>query len=117
VSVFQIRTYRDEDLAALVRLINDADRVDGAGFATTEAALAHRLAMPDEAPRDAVCLAEQGGRLVGWATLSIRHEEGLDRFPASGIVHPDYRRHGIGTALMHRVIERAHRLRSDKPTV
>ena len=117
MSEFQIRTYHDEDLAALVRLINDADRVDGAGFATKEAALAHRLAVPDAVPRDAIYVSEQDGQLVGWAMLWVRYEESLDRIHASGIVHPDYRRRGIGTALMRRVEERARSLRGDKPLV
>lgn len=112
---FEIRDYRDDDLPALVRLINEADRVDGAGFATTEAALEHRLVMPNCAPRDAVYLAEQDGTLIGWAMTWVRHEESLDRITASGIVHPGYRRRGIGTALMRRVQEAGQGLRGVKP--
>ncbi len=115
MSEFQIRNYRDDDLPALVRLINEADRVDGAGFATTEAALAHRLVMPHRAPRDAVYLAEQDGRLIGWAMTWVLHEESLDRAIANGIVHPGYRRQGIGTALMRRVEEAGRSLRGLKP--
>jgi mycothiol synthase len=115
VTEVQIRNYRDDDLPALVRLINEADRVDGAGYATTEAALAHRLAMPNCAPYERICLAEQDGRLIGWSMLWVRHEESLDRVIANGIVHPGYRRQGIGTALMRRVEEAGHSLRGVKP--
>ena len=114
---FQIRTYRDDDLPALVRLINAADRVDGAGFATTEEALAHRLSMFRAVMHAAVYLALEEERLVGWVMLWARRELSQDRIVANGVVHPEYRRRGIGTELMRHVEEHARGLWRDRSTV
>ncbi|MBC7262636.1 MAG: hypothetical protein H5T63_11575, partial [Chloroflexi bacterium] len=47
-----IRQYRPDDLLSLTQLINDADRVDNAGYATTASALAHRLNEPGVNPTE-----------------------------------------------------------------
>jgi hypothetical protein len=87
-----IRNYRPQDLHALVALINAADRVDGAGYATTEAAMAHHMAEPDANPLENVFVAERDGSLTGYVTLYLRPEAAFDRIGAVGIVHPDWRR-------------------------
>lgn len=111
-----IRNYHPQDLHALVELINTADRVDGAGYATTEAALAHRMAEPDANPLENVFVAEQDGSLVGYVTLYLRPEAAFDRIGALGIVHPGWRRQGIGTALMQRATQRAQQLKRERLT-
>jgi len=115
MTVFTVRNYGHDDLSTLVKLINDADQVDDAGFATTAEALAHRFAMPDFGPQDAIFLAEHDGHLVGYAAFFVRHHDTCDRIGTMGIVHPDFRRQGIGTALMKRLEERARALKGDKP--
>lgn len=115
MSNLTIRNYQPDDLPALVRLINEADQVDDAGNATTPAALSHFLAGSRIKPKENLFVAEVGGRVVGYVRASQRPEATIDRIGAVGIVHPQWRRQGIGTALMRRAEERARALRRDKP--
>ncbi len=117
INMMNIRNYRPEDLAALVELINEADRVDDAGFAVTPNVLTFRLEGPGVAPDENLFVAEADGRLVGYVLLHQRREETIHRIGVAGIVHPQWRRLGIGTALMRRAEERAGMLRQDKPLV
>jgi mycothiol synthase len=110
-----IRNYQPADLPALAQLINEADRVDDAGFALTPTVLGHRLAEPGVAPAENLFVAEVDGLLVGYVLLRKRLEETSHRIGAAGIVHPQWRRQGIGTALMSRAQERARTFRRDKP--
>ena len=110
-----IRSFRPDDLPALVQLINEADRVDDAGNSTTLAALSHRLSEPRIKPTENLFVAEVDGRLVGYVLLLPRQEATLLRMGVAGIVHPQWRRQGIGTALMRHAEERAGTVRSDKP--
>ncbi|MBC7232336.1 MAG: GNAT family N-acetyltransferase [Chloroflexi bacterium] len=112
---WMIRNYRPDDLLALTQLINEADRVDGAGYATTASALAHRLAKPGVNPTQNLFLTEVDDLLVGYVRTSFKSEEAFDRVNAVGIVHPNWRRRGIGTALMQRAIEHARTFKRDKP--
>jgi mycothiol synthase len=110
-----IRNFQPDDLPALAQLINEADRVDDAGFATTPTVLGHRLAEPGVAPGENLFVAEVDSRLVGYALLRKRLEETVHRIGVVGIVHPQWRRRGIGTALVSRAEERARTFRQDKP--
>jgi len=110
-----IRSFQPDDLPALVRLINEADRVDDAGNATTLTGLSHRLAEPRIKPAENLYVAEADGRLVGYVLVLPRPEANLLRIGTAGIVHPQWRRQDIGTALMRRAEERARVFRSDKP--
>ena len=113
--MINMRNYRPADLPALVDLINEADHVDDAGFAITPTVLAFRLEGPGVAPDENLFLAEVDGRMVGYVLLHQRREESVHRIGVVGIVHPQWRRRGIGTALMRRAEERAAMLRRDKP--
>jgi mycothiol synthase len=110
-----IRNYQPADLPALAQLINEADHVDDAGFATTPTVLGHRLAEPGVRPAENLFVAEVDGRLVGYVILARRTEETIDRINAVGIVHPQWRRRGIGTALMQRAEAQARTFLRDKP--
>lgn len=110
-----IRLYEPTDLPALAELINTTDRVDDAGLATTQRALTDRLTKPGtEATRD-VFLAFVGEALIGYVLADRRPESAMDRMGAIGIVHPEWRRRGVGTALMLRAQQRALEMRAGKP--
>jgi ribosomal protein S18 acetylase RimI-like enzyme len=53
-----------------------------------------------EGPDAGFWLAHEGGRLVGYAALTLNLFENLDGAKILGAVHPDHRRRGIGRALM-----------------
>jgi mycothiol synthase len=62
-------------------------------------------------------LAESDGHLVGHVRLlKVEHDE-YDRVVVRGIVHPGWRRQGIGAALMRRAAERAEKLKTERPMV
>jgi len=107
-----IRPYLPNDLPALVELLNAADRVDNAGLATTVQALAHQLQEPGMNPNENCFVAEQDGRLLGYARVFCKHAEDLDRMIVLGIVHPAARRQGLGTALVRRAAERGRAMQT-----
>jgi len=111
-----IRHYRPADLGALAALINEADAVDDAGFATSAEALAHLLADPLIGGGKNVFVAEAEGHLVGYVRMTSLSFTGFDVVVNHGIVHPQQRRQGIGTALMARAEEQA-RLRKGAKTL
>ena len=115
VTRLEIRHYEPPDLPALTKLINAADRVDDAGFATTERVLADRFAKPGVEPTRDLFLAFVGHTLIGYVQADRRPEPEIDRIGAIGIVHPQWRRLGVGTALMARVPQRALEKRAGKP--
>jgi mycothiol synthase len=110
-----IRNYRPEDLAAMVRLTNEADAVDQLERATTIEELEHEYTWPNFRPEtDSFLAFERGngdgtGRLLGYADFFFRKEEGdVDKaFYTWGVVRPDSRRQGIGRQLMQALYRRA----------
>ena len=66
----------------------------------------------DHGPRHPVIVAEAGGRVVGWASLSPYHPRTAYRFTVEDSVylHPDWRRRGIGRLLLRELIDRARAL-------
>ncbi|HNT05443.1 MAG TPA: GNAT family N-acetyltransferase [Anaerolineae bacterium] len=111
----EIRSYDPTDLPALAELINTADRVDNAGRAMTERALAEWLNRPSVEPARDLFLACVGRTLVGYVLAERRPETELDRIGAIGIVHPAWRRRGVGEALMVHIEQHALGKKADKP--
>jgi mycothiol synthase len=115
-----IRTYRPEDLASLVALINEADRIDQLERATTLEQMSHEMTFPDYFPETDCFLAWDNGRLVGYADLLLGDCEGSPESTVYtwGVVHPRWRRRGLGRRLLeavhHRTVERLVEV-SDKP--
>jgi mycothiol synthase len=114
VSLFRIRAFRPADLDALAALVRRADKVDNTGFATSVEDLAYDLTEPGVGETEDILLAEAGDELIGHAILHTARG-GTPRMMTVGIVDPDWRRHGVGTALMLRAQERALELLGDKP--
>jgi GNAT superfamily N-acetyltransferase len=68
-----------------------------------------------EGPDAGFWLAHEGGRLVGYAALTLNLFENLDGAKIVGAVHPDHRRRGLGQALMEAAEEATDRPRLRAP--
>jgi mycothiol synthase len=105
----EIRPYRRQDLPALVELTNQADTFDRMERPTTLAELEHDMGSPHYYPETDCFLAWEGDRLAGYADLFLRvGETGKENFVWTwGVVHPQWRRRGLGRRLMERLWRRA----------
>ncbi len=104
-----IRTYRPDDLAALVALINKVDAFDQLERATTLEEMEHEMSWPDYYPETDCFLAWADGQLVGYADLLLgTSEAGAESTVYTwGIVHPQWRRRGLGRRLLEKLYRRA----------
>jgi mycothiol synthase len=104
-----MRNYRPEDLGALVVLINEADAVDKLERATTLAEMEHEMSFPTEHPETDCFLAWDGEQLAGWTNLYVRpgNGESESTIYCWGVVHPRWRRRGLGRHLLERAYQRA----------
>ena len=66
-----IRTYRPEDLPALVAFINDAGEFERLERATTLEQTGHEMGLPDRCPATHCLLACANGRWVASAPVSL----------------------------------------------
>jgi mycothiol synthase len=104
-----IRNYRAGDVPALVGLINEADAIDKLERATTVQEMEHELSFPTAHPETDCTLAWDGEKLVGYADLYVRAgDAGTDGIIYCwGVVHPQWRRHGLGRRLLEAAYTRA----------
>lgn len=112
-----IRNYCPDDLPALVALINEADAYDRLERATTLEQLAHEMSFPTAWPETDCFLAWEGDRLVGYSDLYVRMgDASIDRestIYSWGVVHPRWRRRGVGRRLLERSYRRAEEVLPD----
>lgn len=113
-SVLQLLTYQQQYFESLLTVINEADEVDEANLGTVAPELAHIL---EHQHPETVCLALVDASVAGFVRLETR--PAADEKPASvvclGIVHPSFRRQGIGTQLVRWAIERAKQIMQGEP--
>jgi mycothiol synthase len=104
-----IRNYRPDDVAALVALINDADAVDKLERGTTLQQLEYDMSFPTIHPETDCYLAWDGNRLVGYTDLYVRAGDADtgSTIYCWGVVHPGWRRRGLGQRLLETVYLRA----------
>jgi GNAT superfamily N-acetyltransferase len=96
-----IREATPEDYPAAFALLRDAFPE----FVNTLAGFLHRHAsIPPEA-RFRALVAEEEGRLVGWGRSFFRFEEAGDSATVGVTVAPQWRRRGLGTALLEDALE------------
>jgi mycothiol synthase len=104
-----LRNYRPDDLASLVAVINESDEYDQLERATTLEETEHEMSWPNYHPETDCFLAWKNGRLVGYADFFFRRgtDGGDSTFYTWGVVHPRWRRLGVGRRLMEALLERA----------
>jgi mycothiol synthase len=101
-----IRNYRPDDLPALVALINEADAADKLERATTLQRLEHEMSFPTIHPETDCFLSWEGDRLVGYTRLFFR-QGAASTIYCWGVVHPQWRRRGVGRRLLETAYGRA----------
>jgi len=88
-------------LAAIAQRCNQADQVEEVVTVAGLTAWLRHLVNTD--PQADILLAEVAGQLVGYQFTAWRHETGgAYLYNLSGYLDPDYRRQGLGTALVER---------------
>ncbi|HEX6139929.1 MAG TPA: GNAT family N-acetyltransferase [Candidatus Limnocylindria bacterium] len=95
----------DEDLHAMVGIFRAANQADGIDERISYEALANWIGHPSEhfEPSRDVLIAEVDGRPIGYGwTTWVDTSDGVREYATRGHVHPDWRRRGIGTAMLLR---------------
>jgi mycothiol synthase len=103
-----VRNFRPDDLGAYVQLVNEIDRADRLGKATSVEQMRERLGRQGYYPQEDLCFAGLAGSLVGYA--EIRRELEIGRVILDGAVRPAHRRQGVGSRLLETVVERSRKL-------
>lgn len=107
-----VRPFAPEaDFPALAGLLAAVEAADLAGDEVSEEALRQRLAWPSPDPaRDRLVVAEPGrpDRLIGYG--AVWKSPLTERADIECVIHPAWRRRGLGTALLARLLERVREL-------
>src|SRR5690349_7171241 len=96
----------EPDIPAVVALINAADAVDGADEGTSAAEFCAWIDDTAGTPDHFVAVAP-GGALAGYG--DVHHRPGDEGAWGWVVVHPGWRRRGIGSRLAAQMVERAQR--------
>ena len=99
-SSFVVRNYRPQDFEACVQLVPTFE---------------NRLNRPGYQPSEDLFLADVDGAIIGY--LDVTAELGIERVVLDYWVHPSYSPGPILVELLHRVLERARKLRAKKAHV
>ena len=102
--MIEIHNYRGENLPAQVTLINEADAFDKLARATTLQEMEHEMSFPTYHPETDCFLVWEGNRLVGYTDLFVAKGDADtgSTIYNSGVVHPQWRRRGLGQRLLRR---------------
>jgi mycothiol synthase len=102
---FTIRHYiPEQDLSALARMLTEIESIDRDGEDTSEEYLRASLAWPNYRPEQDVWVAETEGKLIGYG---VAFEQPSQNCTIYVVVHPSYRRKGLGSQLLELTLNRA----------
>ncbi len=105
------RPLTEADAPAVLGILQAAELAEPADVFADLAEIQEEMAQPGvDLPRGSVA-ATIDGRLVGYGALISPPTEGRWVSHLTGGVHPDFRRHGIGRAIVDRLIGQARTLR------
>ncbi|MBN8280715.1 MAG: N-acetyltransferase [Gammaproteobacteria bacterium] len=106
-----IRRARREDCPGILAIYNEAVLTTTASYDVEPRTLEHRLAWFDDHQRHdyAVFVAEEGGELTGWSSLSRYHDRHGYRFTCENSVYvaARHRGRGLGARLLAPLIDAA----------
>lgn len=109
----RIRPAQREDCPAILDIYNDAVLTTTASYDIDPRNLEHRYAWFDDHIRNdyAIFVAESGGTIVGWSSLSRFHDRFGYRFTAENSIYiaAPFRGRGLGTALLPPLLEAARK--------
>ena len=98
----RFRLLRDDDYTALADLISQANTADHLEWLPDEPALRVEFEnMPEFDPRQHVILGEIDGRLVAYGRRFRERRDDTTVYATEGKIHPDFRRRGIGRAILN----------------
>ena len=107
----EVRRARREDCPAILAIYNDAVRTTTATYDLEPRTLEHREAWFDDHVRKdfAIFVAEEGGTIVGWSSLSQYHDRYGYRFTAENSIYvaASHRGRGLGGRLLAPLIDAA----------
>ena len=112
-----LRRHLPSDLREFVRIFNAAAAADGIDERVSEAGISNWFAHPSpafDASRDVV-VAEVDGEVVAYGVSGwVDTTDGLREHHSRGHVHPEWRRRGIGSAILAHNIARAHQVAAEQ---
>jgi len=103
----------DQDIPRLLSLYTAVEAVDHDGLEMSEQALRAQLTVPGHDPLKDRCMVEAPDvslSLIASGVVSVA--PGASLAEANILVHPSWRRLGIGSTLLSKVVERAHQLKA-----
>jgi mycothiol synthase len=104
-NLFTIRHYiPEQDLSSLSRMLTGIESIDRDGEDTSEDYLRASLAWPNYRPNRDVWVAQSEGNLVGYG---VALEQPSHNCTIYVVVHPSYRRKGLGSQLLALTLARA----------
>ena len=106
---YTIRPFSPEaDIPAILHLRAAVEAVDQQGIETSEAELRAQLALPGHDPTQDRWVAELPGSPASCAGYALTWVAPCaETAQVNVIVHPDHRRQGLGTTLLHHALQRA----------
>ncbi len=99
-----VRVFRWDDLPVLSRLCREAEAVDQVGRPGNMDELAERRRRPGVHPEENLFVAQVGEEYAGYVVVQDHGWGGC--LVADGLVHPQWRRRGIGSRLFLRAVDR-----------
>jgi len=105
------------DISPLAGLLTSVDAVDHDGEDTSEAALQEQLTWPNHHPEQDCWVIENPTAthdLIGYCSV---YAQTAERSTLYVIIHPNWRRKGLGSALLTKALKRARELKARQVTI
>jgi len=95
---YNIRNFQSSDKASLIDLLKDIERLSKERYISLQALFENMIVRKDYRPEEALFIVENAKKVIGY--INTIPELAINRAVFSCLVHPDYRRKGLGTMLV-----------------